>query len=538
MISRVVHLMRKDVGEHRAWFAAFVGLVALRAALVGSGIDASINDRNLLVSLSLASFLLTVLDGALLVALAVQLVQGDRLVGTTAFWFTRPVRRVDLVVAKVGTAVAALVVVPILLDVLAMIVSGLSWRDAAGAMVEGAALRLAVVLPAMALASVTADLGGFVISAVGALFATLAIAAAAQWFRLYVVRSMTSAYSATIVVAAVLIAGAATAYTHQVFTRRRGRTVGVMCTFGLLTLLAANRWTVDFVSRAEGLEPGWLDPSRVTMTMTPVQADVGPGAPNAQQRLIRATSAFAGAPFGVALAPIDLKSAAVLPDGTREVLVSAGPDVPWRAFWQAYVFSKAPVEALLGGVRVLGAPEIPAEERLRTLARLADDRYRQYVDGRIGFEVDATIGAVGYRVGTLLPLNGRTTGSAGNGRFSILSASCAAGACTVTVRDAMPASLIEYGRPTRIAYVLVNRARGMALMNGEQDYLGRVSVFGSAPILTEHVLVTHRRLVFEAPKDASDAIDAGWQQEAAIAAIEMRDIGTFKVRAVVAGSSR
>ena len=92
MIGRVVHLMRKDLGEHRAWFAAFVGLVALRAALVGSGIDAGISDRNLLVSLSLASFLLTVLDGALLVALAVQLVQGDRLVGTMAFWLTRPVR--------------------------------------------------------------------------------------------------------------------------------------------------------------------------------------------------------------------------------------------------------------------------------------------------------------------------------------------------------------------------------------------------------------------------------------------------------------
>ncbi len=134
-----------------------------------------------MISLSLASFLLTVLDGALLVALAVQLVQGDRLVGTTAFWLTRPVRRVDLVVAKIGTAVAALVVVPMLLDVLAMIVSGLSWRDAAGAIVEGAALRLAVVLPAMALASVTADLGGFVVSAVGALFATLAIERRFQW---------------------------------------------------------------------------------------------------------------------------------------------------------------------------------------------------------------------------------------------------------------------------------------------------------------------------------------------------------------------
>jgi hypothetical protein len=270
------------------------------------------------------------------------------------------------------------------------------------------------------------------------------------------------------------------------------------------------------------------------MTMTPVQTDLGPGTPDAQQRLVRATYAFAGAPAGVALAPIDLKSTAVSPDGTREALVSGGPDVPWRAFWQGYLYSKAPVEALLGGVRVLGAPEIPEGERLRTLASLAGHRYRQYVDGGIRFEVDATLGVVGYRVGTVMPLNGRATGAAGDGRFSILSASCSAGACAVTVRDAMPASLMKYGRQSRIAYVLVNKARGVALLDGEQDSLSRLPMFGSAPILTEHVFVLHRRLVFEDPKDAPGVIDTAWQQEAAIAAVEMRDIGTFRARAVVA----
>ncbi len=533
MMGRVVHLIRKDLGEHRTWLAAFLGLVAARATLVGSGIDARLSDPNLLTALSLAAFLLTMLDGALLVALAVQLVQGDRLVGTTAFWLTRPVRRANLVVAKIGTAVAALVLAPILFDALAMIVSGLSWRHAAGAMVEGAALRLIVVLPAMALASVTADLGGFVISAVGALFATLALEAAFQWGRMVAPRSMEAAYAATAVVAIVLIVGMMAAFAHQVLTRRRARSAGVVAAVGLLAVVAANRWTVDVVSPAEALEPGWLDPSRVTMTMTPVQTDLGPGTPAAQPRLIRASFAFAGAPSGVALAPIDLKSATVLPDGTRDVLASAGPDVPWRAFWQAYSYIKAPVEALLGGVRVLGAPEIPEGERLRTLASLADHRYRQYVDGVIRFDVDATLGAVGYRVGGVLPLNQRATGEAGDGRFSILSASCAAGACAVTVRDAMPASLMDYGRRSRISYVLVNKARRLALLNGEQDSLSRVPVFGSAPILTEHVLVVHRRLVFEDPKDEPGVIDAGWQNEAAIAAVEMRDIGTFRVRAVV-----
>jgi len=546
MMGRVVHLMRKDLGEHRAWFAAFVGLVALRAALVGSGIDASVNDRNLLISLSLASFLLTVLDGALLVALAVQLVQGDRLVGTTAFWLTRPVRRVDLVVARIGTAVAALVVVPIILDVMVMIVSGLSWRDAAGGMVEGAALRLAVVLPAMALASVTADLGGFVVSAVGAFLTTLALQAAFEWGRKVASRSLESAYTATAVVAIILIVGAIAAFAHQVLTRHRARTAGLLSAVAVLAVFAANRWTMDFVSRDDGLEAGWLDPSRVTMTVTPAQAALSQGKPGAQQWLIRATYSFAGAPPSVALMPIGLNAAAVLADGTREALVVGGKSDAvsrylWSVFGPASVYSKEPDEALLGGLRVLNAREVSDVERLQTLERfqtlasLTDDRYRQYVDGRIRLEFEATLGAVGRRVSAVLPLDGAATGTAGSGRFSILSADCEAGRCTAVVRDVMPASLIELGPRSRVVYVLVNKARGVALLNGEQDNLSRVPVFGSMPILTEHVLVTHRRLVFEAPKDAPDAIDAGWQQEAAIAAVEMRDIGTFRVRTVVGG---
>ncbi len=136
---------------------------------------------------------------------------------------------------------------------------------------------------------------------------------------------MASAYSATVVVAAVLIVGAASAFAHQVFTRRRGRTVGVMCAFGLLALFAANRWTVDFVSPADGLEPGWLDPARVTMTMTPVQANLGRGTPGAQQWLVRATYAFAGAPPGVALVPIGLKSSRGVAgrDAVRRLLLAA-----------------------------------------------------------------------------------------------------------------------------------------------------------------------------------------------------------------------
>jgi hypothetical protein len=533
MTGQVVHLMRKDRGELRTWLAVFLGLAAARAALVGSGIDAHANDQDLLTFLSLTFFLLTVLHGALLVAIAVQLVHADPLVGTTAFWLARPVRRADLVVSKLGTALVALVAAPVLLDALVMAASDLPWRDVAGAVAEGAAMRLALVLPVMALASATADLAGFVVSAVGTLVATLAVEAVFQRGRLVAGRSMASASSATIVVAGVLIAGAAAAFAHQVFTRRRASTVGGIGLVALLALLSANRWTTDFLSPGDDLEAVWLDPSRVTLTVTPLPAERPQGSVLARPWLARASWAWAGSPPNVALALLAAKSVAVFPEGTKETLGAAGPQPAWRTRWQSHLYSKSPVEALLGGVRLLDAPERPEREWLLPLATLADEGHRQYSEHRVRFEVDATVGAVGYRVGAVRPLDGRATGTAGDGHFSILSASCEAGRCTVVVRDVMPVSVVELDPRSRVFYVLVNKARGLALLNGEQGDLSRVPVFGQAPILTEHVRVTHRRLVFDAPKGMPDAIDAGWQQEAAIAAFEMRNIGTFRVHTAV-----
>jgi hypothetical protein len=533
MNGLVAHLMRKDVREHRTWLAVFLGLAILRAALVGSGIDARIRDQNLLTSLTLGYFLLTVLHGALLVAIAVQLAQGDRLVGTTAFWLTRPVRRTDLVVAKVGTAIAALVVFPALIDALLMAVSGLSWLGAAGAIAEDAIVRLAIVLPVMALASVTTDLAVFVVSALGTLFAILAVEAAFQWGRLVPSRSMPSAYAATIVVAGVLIAGSALAFAHQVLTRRRWRTVALVFATGLLALFTANWWTRDFVSPS-GLEAGWVNPGGVTMTMTPLPADPAVRRP----WLVRAAYTFTGSAPDVVLTPLDVNSVAVFPDGTKDVCRVETRQPGWTTVpWLPLMRRKNQVEALLGGVPLLDAKETVEEQASQLIASFTDENYRKYMERGVRFDVDATVSALGYRVGAMLPLEGRATGAAGGGRFSILSASCAAGKCTAVVRDVRPTFLLEFGRQSGVVYVLVNSSRRQALLLGARDVISRYPVFGR-PILAEHVAVTQYRLVFEAPKDMPDVIDAGWMKEAAIAAIEMRDVGTFGVRAVVAGSSR
>lgn len=536
MKRQILHLMRKDLWEHRSWYGLFLGLAAARGLLVGSGIDAHVSNQTLLTSLTLGYVVLTVLHGALMAALTVQLVQGDRLVGTTAFWLTRPVRRADLVVAKIAGAFVALVVVPVLLGVLVMVVNDISWRDATIAAAEDAGVRLSVVLPVMALASVTADLGGFVLSAVAALVAGLTVEAVFQWGPLTTAwRSIESAYSATIVVAAVLVAGMGAAFAHQVARRRRRLTAVLLCVIGLAGLLVAHRWKTDFVSPAGGVEAGWLEPSKVSMTLTPTPPGELRRLPGVHPWKVQASFAFAGVPPSVALAPVQLNSVAVFPDGRK--VTTGGPSpggaLPWRALWRAHVYGRPAIESLLGGVRLLIPPEVPREEATRLLASLTDEDVREYARQAVRFDVEATLGAVGYRIGSVLPLDGRAAGAAGGERFRILSATCTEGTCTVVVRDATTSFLMDYGRQSRVVFILVNTHRHQALMVSERTAPRGVPVFGPMPILTERLMVTHRHLVFEAPKDTPEIIDTGWQTEAAIAAVEMRDLGTFKVRAVV-----
>ncbi len=273
------------------------------------------------------------------------------------------------------------------------------------------------------------------------------------------------------------------------------------------------------------------------MTMTPADPAKQPAGAGAW--LVRAAYAFTGTGRNVVLTLVDVNSVAVFFDGTKETFrVGTGRPVWMTVPSPPALRRQDQVETLLGGVRLLDAQEALDENPSQLIASFSDEDYRKYAERGARFDVEATVGALGYRVSAVVPLEGRGTGTAGGGRFSVLSARCGAGSCSVVIRDVMPASLLELGRQFRIVYVLVNAPRRQAFLIGERGPSSGMPVFGPVALLTEHVAVRHRRLVFEAPQEMSALIDAGWQKEAAIVAVEIRDIGTFKVRTVVAQRAR
>jgi hypothetical protein len=536
MTAEARHITWKDLRQHRLWIAAYLAVVVVRALLIGSGIDVPVRGQNVLGSFGMAYVGLCVLHLALLVTTAVQLVQGDRLVGTTAFWLTRPISRGSLLASKLCLSIGLLVAVPVLLDGLVVAGNGLAWLDALGAIGEGVLLRLAVVLPIMTLASVTGDLAVFVVASIATLFGAFTLQVTLQWLKLVSWKSGALDESLAVVVVATVALGSLTALAHQVFTRRTARTVLIVVATIVLTLSAANRLDRPFLSPPRALEPGWLDPARVSVTLTPLAPVKLAGKlhePRPWQ--VPAGYTITGSAPNVVLAPFGFTTTATLADGTVE-RYQGTQQLGWDARMMiARLVRKDVVERLLGNVTLLDAQDGSEKAAVRTIATLSPDAGRTYIERGGRFEVDLTLGALAYEACQALPLEPGVRGRCGDRQIVMLSAEYRDGMCLVSLRDVTASFTVDLRRPSRVAYVLVNKVKRQALILGARDYRASYPVFGRAAflLLGEHLAVTIRNLVFEAPKDRPDVVGPDWLKDAVIVPLQIRDIGEFAVRAQV-----
>jgi hypothetical protein len=532
MMAGARHIARKDLRQHRLWIAAYLAVVVLRAVLVGSGVDAVIRDQGVLVSLGMAYMVLSVLHLALLVTTAVQLVQGDRLVGTTAFWLTRPVSRGALLASKLGLAFALLVAVPVVLDGLVVVASGLAPLDVLGAVTEGVAVRLAVVLPIVALSAVTGDLAVFVVAAIAMMFGTLAIQLTLQWLHLVAWKSGDLEDSLIVLAVSAAVAGSLAALAHQVFTRRTRRTVLIIVACIVLAVSAMNRLEWPFLTVSRSLEPGWIDPARVSVVLTAAPAARLPGPLNAERPWqLMARYEVEGSTPNVVLRPFGFRTTVTLADGQLE-----HTDAVQQLGWEvrglgSRLVRKDLVEHLLGDVQLLDAQNVTDGVPERAIAKLTPGAYRIYSERGGRVQADVTLGALAYQACRELPLAAGARSSCGDRQILMLSSDYRDGQCLVSLRDVVADFTLDLRRRSTVTYVLVNRVMHQALAVGARDYFGSYAVFGRAAslLLTEHVATTRRNLVFEFPKDVPGQLGRDWLKDAVIVPLQIRDIGQFTV---------
>lgn len=239
------HLVKKDLA--RAWlplalFAAFIATKLVLGALILHELDFNRVD-DLHDYLKVATFA-EIVFGYVLVAV---LVQEDPLVGTSAFWMTRPVSGLRLLGAKLIELAIALLLLPILVTLPWWLGCGLDVRSIGIAALQLATLHTMLILLGLPIATLTRNLARYL---------ACTLVAVLLWFAVVVntfghftssdrahVLPLGVADTRDTIFALLLLATSIAVVLHQFRTRRSSRSLAILASGAALMLLVLSAWS-------------------------------------------------------------------------------------------------------------------------------------------------------------------------------------------------------------------------------------------------------------------------------------------------------
>lgn len=135
-MNLTLHQFRKDLFRLRLPVALWLVLVLLRAALVIPGLAEPGEDASLQVLYRLFTTLVPLLQNILLLVMVPLLIQEEPLVGTTAFWFTRPIDGQMLFRSKMMLVAVIFILPPFVTEMVILAIHGSSASQLALAVPE------------------------------------------------------------------------------------------------------------------------------------------------------------------------------------------------------------------------------------------------------------------------------------------------------------------------------------------------------------------------------------------------------------------
>jgi len=277
-MNLVWHIVKKDLRALRwplvVWAALIAAKLMMGLLLLTS---TSPNDQHLFQTLDALAKLLAAFE-CLGVVLVAALVQEDLLVGTTAFWTTRPISGGRLLAAKLLGLGVIFGVIPVLVTVPWWLACQLDLGTMCMAALETLALQLLVVILGLACAVVTDGLGRFFLWLL-AFLAAIPLAGATVAVILQRMNAVVPADLGTtrvVLGVGVLMLTIAGVVGHQYLTRRTWRSIGMIvggiAVVMLIELLWPWSWHIDsqwnsfLARRTQEAWPAGAAPAGLTFT--------------------------------------------------------------------------------------------------------------------------------------------------------------------------------------------------------------------------------------------------------------------------------
>lgn len=223
--------------------------------------------------------------------LAAALVQQDLLVGTKAFWMTRPISGGRLLRAKLLTLFLVFGLLPLLITLPWWLGCGYGWREIGWAGLETFALHAACVLLGILWAVVTDGFGRFLMWTIVTLFAIPTLSGTLAY---YLTRGkpgpgaelLTTRFALGIAIA---VAGILIVVVHQYLTRRTGRSIALISATSSVIVLVGAFWPwsanlearlfTHLLQQEAGRWTASPEPEGLAFTVAPAQLSVNNSTP-------------------------------------------------------------------------------------------------------------------------------------------------------------------------------------------------------------------------------------------------------------------
>ncbi|MBL9219250.1 MAG: hypothetical protein JNG82_12215 [Opitutaceae bacterium] len=330
------HIVKKDLRALKWPLLVWALIVAFKLGVGATLLTADgTEDQEWFLRLNLLAKLLAGLEGMCFVLVAA-LIHEDRLVGTTAFWMTRPISGARLLGAKLLGLGLVFWLGPVLVSLPWWLWCGYGWPEIGWAAAELVAIQTIFMLVGLLWAVVTDGYARFLMWTLVMIVAVLVagVLIGQHFTRTDASVSSEVATSRITVILALAVAGIGSVVAHQFLTRRLGRSIALIgATVGLIVMTALwwpwdlrieARWLAYQESRVEEKWAESSAPAGLTFSLSGAEfRQQPPGSKAGRPLWLRTTYRVDGLPEATALKPYVANYSLRWPDGASRAGWSA-----------------------------------------------------------------------------------------------------------------------------------------------------------------------------------------------------------------------
>ena len=255
----IPYLAQKDLKRINLILIVWILLLGVQTFLGVSSMKLAAQRLDFQMTLPWISYSISLLQNLMLIVLVPLIVHEDAIVGSTAFWMTRPFTRKGMLVTKALLIFCLFVLLPLLAEVFVLVANGMNTRHILLAVPEVLLERLAFVVPFYILAAVTPKLSHyafagiiilvsyFVFMILLSIFWMFAPKLSEALFNYSVCRVPSLEASIQVMSRLLIILMGSLLIMHQYLTRRSARTIRWVVVMYAYFFVIARAWNVDFL---------------------------------------------------------------------------------------------------------------------------------------------------------------------------------------------------------------------------------------------------------------------------------------------------